>query len=257
MQNTVLPEDFQEDTSHLNSPAVRDASASHSDNEEQDTSASHSHTDEDEEKNIASNIEKSWKTIEECIHKTNFSTSKKPSKSRKPSSRNQEKFGYKLRDFFPPDMRKGCKKDTFINKAHPVDNQRSLFASTTITNLKKEVEKKISDETQITKAYGIITEFLLNDEIFYLPKTLLHQILNFPVSRKYSSMQTYKSPKFNNLFSQAQSPLPNLTPWLESLHYLQTHSDTNAILSMGLILLGNYQTLPRTTKSYRNLLFLV
>ena len=44
-------------------------------------------------------------------------------------------------------MRKGSKKDISKNKA--VDKKRILFASTTITNLKKEVEQKISDETQI------------------------------------------------------------------------------------------------------------
>lgn len=159
--NTNSPTNFQEDISHLNPPAARDASASHSENEEQRNSAISKET-----------IEKSWKTIQERILETSFS---KNFNTHPPSIIHKQHFGYKLRDFFPADMRKGCKKDISKNKA--VDKKRILFASTTITNLKKQVEQKISDETQIIKAHGIITEFLLNAEILYLPKTLLHQIL--------------------------------------------------------------------------------
>ena len=151
---------------------------------------------DNEEQQNEETIDEAWKKIHEGILNTNFVASKKFNTQHIPPMQVHELyFGFKLRDFFPAGMNFGRKKD--ISKKKEVDKQRETFATTTIACLKKEVTTYTSDPNQILKAHNIITRILLNNQILYLPKALLQQILKFPVRRNYSFQQNIPTTKIN------------------------------------------------------------
>lgn len=165
----------------MNTPPGNEHSDSDSDNEEQQNEKT---------------IDEAWNKIHEGILNTNFAASKHFNAQHTSLIQVHELyFGFKLRDFFPAGMKFGRKKD--MSKKKEVDKQRETFATTTIACLKKEVTTSTSDPNQILKAHDIITKILLNNEILYLPKALLQQILKFPVRRNFSFQQNIPTTKIN------------------------------------------------------------